>query len=227
VELYNRSRGRLLNVVSVDGVNVITGETAAFHQAGYVLAPGQRYDVNGWRKSRREIAAFEFTSLPRSYAARTGRPDDVGVIGVAVFRENALATGPQKPDLRRSAPVPRATAPGCRASRTAATGRRPPARNWARNTGTANATAWVRPTLNARSTPPRRGRAHPLRQPCEPDRDGHHSGASAAGARLPSARVPRRTPGIRPFLIESRGLTLPEATYQIPPGYFARRCDAP
>ena len=29
-----------------------------------------------------------FTALPDSYAARTGRPDHVGVIGVAVFREH-------------------------------------------------------------------------------------------------------------------------------------------
>lgn len=108
VELYNPTRGRLLNVVSVDGVNVITGETADFDQPGYVLAPGQRYDVSGWRKSRREIAAFEFTRLSRSYAARTGRPDDVGVIGVAVFRERRFYRAPE-PEIRpyeRSAPVP-------------------------------------------------------------------------------------------------------------------------
>ena len=87
IELYNPSRERLLFVVSVDGVNVVTGETARFDQAGYVLEPGQHYDVAGWRKSTREIAAFEFTRLPHSYAARTGRPHDVGVMGVAVFRE--------------------------------------------------------------------------------------------------------------------------------------------
>ena len=34
-----------------------------------------------------EVAAFYFTQLPDSYAARTDRPDNVGVIGVAVFRE--------------------------------------------------------------------------------------------------------------------------------------------
>lgn len=108
VELYNASRGRLLNVVSVDGLNVITGETADFDQAGYVLAPGQRYDVSGWRKSRREIAAFEFTRLERSYAARTDRPDDVGVIGVAVFRERWYDRR-SEPEVRpydRSAPWP-------------------------------------------------------------------------------------------------------------------------
>lgn len=87
VQLQNQTRDRLLNVVSVDGVNAISGETAAFHQTGYVLDGWQRYDVAGWRKSSKEIAAFEFTRAPKSYAARTDRPDDVGVIGVAVFRE--------------------------------------------------------------------------------------------------------------------------------------------
>lgn len=106
VELRNASRGRLLNVVSVDGINVISGETASPDQTGYVLTPGQRYDVSGWRKSSREIAAFEFTSLPRSYAARTGRPDDVGVIGVAVFREARAVREPSIPirPFDRSAP---------------------------------------------------------------------------------------------------------------------------
>ncbi|MDO8904769.1 hypothetical protein [Hydrogenophaga sp.] len=97
VELFNQSGERLLTVVSVDGINVITGETAAFHQSGYALAPGQRYEVNGWRKSHREVAVFRFTDLPRSYAARTGRPDDVGVIGVAVFREQPARPAPRPP----------------------------------------------------------------------------------------------------------------------------------
>jgi hypothetical protein len=44
-------------------------------------------DIQGWRKNMSETAAFYFTSLPDSYAARTGRPDDVGVIGVALFRK--------------------------------------------------------------------------------------------------------------------------------------------
>lgn len=111
IELRNDSRERLLNVVSVDGINVITGETAAFDQAGYVLEPGQRYDVAGWRKSRKEIAAFEFTRLSRSYAARTGRPDDVGVIGVAVFRERIYRADPSIAPYDRSAPVPRSGPP--------------------------------------------------------------------------------------------------------------------
>jgi hypothetical protein len=83
-----RSRGEeVLAVVSVDGVNVVTGETAAAQQSGYLLSPGRSMEIRGWRKSLESIAAFYFTELPDSYAARTGRPENVGVIGVAVFRK--------------------------------------------------------------------------------------------------------------------------------------------
>lgn len=87
VSVRNATRGRVMNVVSVDGVNVVSGETASLAQTGYVLSPWQQYDITGWRKSDSEVAAFHFTASPASYAARTGRPDHVGVIGVAVFRE--------------------------------------------------------------------------------------------------------------------------------------------
>ena len=87
VRLTNHSAGRVLIVLSVDGVNAVSGDTAAVTQTGYVLAPYQSAEITGWRKSYSEAAAFYFTALPDSYAARTGRPDNVGVIGAAVFRE--------------------------------------------------------------------------------------------------------------------------------------------
>ncbi|RZJ00355.1 MAG: hypothetical protein EOP39_24205, partial [Rubrivivax sp.] len=87
IRLSNRTGERVLVVLSVDGVNAITGSTAGFNQSGYVLSPGESHDITGWRKSDERIAAFEFTSLGDSYAARTRRPANVGVIGAAVFRE--------------------------------------------------------------------------------------------------------------------------------------------
>lgn len=87
VSVRNALSGRVMSVVSVDGINVVSGETAALEQTGYVLGPWQQYDITGWRKSDAEVAAFHFTHLSGSYAARTGRPAHVGVIGVAVFRE--------------------------------------------------------------------------------------------------------------------------------------------
>jgi hypothetical protein len=99
VALTNRSGGRVLTVISVDGVNVISGETAAPDQSGYVLSPGQFAQITGWRKNMARVAAFEFTSLANSYAARTGRPDNVGVIGVAVFRERVRYVPPPAPPV--------------------------------------------------------------------------------------------------------------------------------
>ncbi len=89
VVLRNYTGGRVLAVTSVDGVNVITGETAATLQGGYVLPAFGSTEIAGWRKSMAEIAAFYFTQHRNSYAARTGRPFDVGVIGVALFREKS------------------------------------------------------------------------------------------------------------------------------------------
>lgn len=90
VRLTNRSGARVLVVLSVDGVNAVSGETAATGQTGYVLAPWESAEITGWRKSASEAAAFYFTALPDSYAARTDRPGNVGVIGAAVFRERVV-----------------------------------------------------------------------------------------------------------------------------------------
>ena len=87
VRIRNRQREEVLGIISVDGVNVVTGETAASRQSGYVLAPYRQFDISGWRKNLASTAAFYFTPLPDSYAARTGRPDNVGVIGVAFYRK--------------------------------------------------------------------------------------------------------------------------------------------
>jgi hypothetical protein len=87
VRIVNRTGARVMTVLSVDGVNAISGQTADPNQSGYVLDAYQSTEVDGWRKNMSEIAQFNFTALENSYAARTGRPANVGVIGVAVFRE--------------------------------------------------------------------------------------------------------------------------------------------
>ena len=95
VVLQNLTGERVLAVLSVDGVNAISGETAGTRQSGYVLDPWQRLEIRGWRKNLSEIAEFHFTSLGDSYAARTGRPGNVGVIGVAAFRERQYRPVPE------------------------------------------------------------------------------------------------------------------------------------
>jgi hypothetical protein len=85
-----------------------------------VLGPWRQFDVKGWRKDLNRVASFYFTRLDDSYAARTGRPDNVGVIGVAVFRRRpepppAAAIEQEQPRYgesgtrdRRQAPAPAA-----------------------------------------------------------------------------------------------------------------------
>jgi hypothetical protein len=111
IEIRNRIGERILAVTSVDGVNVISGATAGWNQTGYVFDPGEGYQVTGWRKSDAEVAAFTFTASPNSYAERTGRPANVGVIGVAVFRERqpqavyvppVIAPAPEPPESARA-----------------------------------------------------------------------------------------------------------------------------
>lgn len=102
LRVANNTGGRVLVVMSVDGVNILTGETAGYDQRGYVFDPYERYDVSGWRKSDSQVAAFSFAAQSQSYAARTGRPFDVGVIGVAVFKEREY--GPLPPP--RISPMP-------------------------------------------------------------------------------------------------------------------------
>jgi hypothetical protein len=110
IEIRNRLGERLLAVTSVDGVNVLSGETAGWDQSGYVFRPGELYQITGWRKSDAAVAAFTFTDASNSYAERTGRPANVGVIGLALFRERQpppMYAPPmigQTPPLREAAP---------------------------------------------------------------------------------------------------------------------------
>ena len=108
IRVSNRLGEDLLAVISVDGVNAITGQTANPSQSGYVISPRASLEVQGWRRNLSQTAAFYFTALPDSYAARTGRPDDVGVIGVALFRK--------KPQSKPIAPIAPEAASGARSA---------------------------------------------------------------------------------------------------------------
>lgn len=121
VRLTNTTGGRVLVVLSIDGVNAVSGQTAHPSQAGYVLAPWETTEINGWRKSLADVAQFVFTDLPDSYAARTGRPENVGVIGIAVFEEARPIA--YEPHWRREAPVARGDASAAKAAAPAAEAR--------------------------------------------------------------------------------------------------------
>lgn len=88
IVVRNESDARIEVVLSVDGLDVLDGRAASDQKRGYVIAPGGRLNVEGFRQSFDAVAAFRFGSVSESYANRKyGDTRNVGVIGVAVFHE--------------------------------------------------------------------------------------------------------------------------------------------
>jgi hypothetical protein len=88
IRVSNSTGERVEAVVTVDGRDVITGRQGNYkRQRGYVIEPYGSVSIDGFRTSWSGVAAFRFTDVDDSYAARMGDDSDVGVIGVAVFRE--------------------------------------------------------------------------------------------------------------------------------------------
>ena len=87
IVLTNRTGRRFEAVASVDGLDVMNGRPASFEQRGYILLPFATLRIEGFRQSERSVAAFRFSKVSESYAAQTGSARNVGVIGVAFFKE--------------------------------------------------------------------------------------------------------------------------------------------
>ena len=87
IVLVNHTGRRFEAVATVDGLDVLDGEAGSLASRGYVLMPFATLEIDGFRQSRDVVAAFRFSKVGESYAARTGKPRNVGVIGVAFFSE--------------------------------------------------------------------------------------------------------------------------------------------
>ncbi len=113
VRVRNGSPGRVEIVVSVDGRDVIDGRPASWDKRGYLVDPQGEVVIDGFRLSQQSVAAFRFSSVPRSYAARMGDARDVGVIGVAVFpeRQPRWVPPPRPFPSQRDEAAPEASAP--------------------------------------------------------------------------------------------------------------------
>jgi hypothetical protein len=88
VALANRTGERVGVVLTVDGLNAISGERDSGRGRMYVLDPWQSTSVQGWRSSLQEVRQFTFVDERRSYAARSAKANEkMGWIEVAVYRE--------------------------------------------------------------------------------------------------------------------------------------------
>jgi len=87
LRVRNDGARRVQAVVSVDGRDVVDGRPATWRSRGYLVDAGGEVTIDGFRLSTEAVAAFRFSSVPRSYAALLGDARDVGVIGLAIFDE--------------------------------------------------------------------------------------------------------------------------------------------
>lgn len=97
----NRSNRYYEVVATVDGLDVLSGQPGSVRNDGYLLRPGETLRIDGFRKSRSEVAAFRFAAKGRAYANNTPAGDarNVGVIGSALFevRVNERDGGARRP----------------------------------------------------------------------------------------------------------------------------------
>jgi hypothetical protein len=95
IRLRNHGSNRVLAVVSVDGINIISGKVAVEGDTeGYVLSGQQTYHVNGWRTDLNTVNLFEFDSKEKSYAAKNPEGDksteNCGIVSVRFYEEKEL-----------------------------------------------------------------------------------------------------------------------------------------
>lgn len=91
IRLTNNTGGRVLAVLSVDGVNTISGKPTSDDpsEAGYVLGAGESHVIKGYRVDENTAANFKFVKREGSYATEKAKGQGNGVIAVRVWEEKA------------------------------------------------------------------------------------------------------------------------------------------
>jgi hypothetical protein len=105
IQIENHSGNRFEAVATVDGLDVLDGQGGSFSKRGYLVNAWSTLEIDGFRRSQAQVAAFRFGAVKDSYAARKGSDRNVGVIGVAFFHEegSSLPWTQRELDRRSSA----------------------------------------------------------------------------------------------------------------------------
>ena len=90
LKIKNNGFKKILAVPTIDGLSVLSGKEAGYNSPGYIIDGYDSLIIDGWRTSNSEIAKFYFTNPKNSYSKRTNKKDNLGVIGVAIFREKEM-----------------------------------------------------------------------------------------------------------------------------------------
>lgn len=92
LRIRNRTADRIGVLVSVDGLNVVSGERSYLQadEPMYVLDGHESATLRGWRTSLEQVREFVFVDEERSYANRTGLANgDMGWVRVLAFEERS------------------------------------------------------------------------------------------------------------------------------------------
>jgi len=89
VRIVNPTPRRVEAVISVDGIDVIDGESGDLRKRGYVVPAYGETRIEGFRTSQADVATFRFSAVRDSYAGLKGKARNVGVVAVALFEEQA------------------------------------------------------------------------------------------------------------------------------------------
>lgn len=101
IRIKNDSHRRKLAVVTVDGLNVITGQPHSANDIGegYIVGAYDSFDIKGFRKDMNSVGAFKFCQSGKSYCNEQGLKGNNGVIGVRIYDQkvNEIVFGNTRP----------------------------------------------------------------------------------------------------------------------------------
>lgn len=90
ITVQNHSYKRKLAIITVDGINVITGEPQGNdNKNGYVISAYNVVEIKGFRQDLNSVGTFKFCRKDGSYCNEKGLGGNNGVIGVRVYDEKS------------------------------------------------------------------------------------------------------------------------------------------
>jgi len=91
IKIDNNSADNILAIVSIDGLDVLTGKPATVDSGGYIINALSSYRIKGYRYDDSTVGAFKFVKKDNSYAAGISSESirNCGVIGVILYKEKS------------------------------------------------------------------------------------------------------------------------------------------
>jgi hypothetical protein len=87
IQIKNSSFEDIEAIISLDGLSILDGKQAGNKSSGFVVKAYNSAKLDGWAISNQQAKAFFFTAGSNSYAAKTKKASNIGVIGAMIFRK--------------------------------------------------------------------------------------------------------------------------------------------